>query len=182
MTLDRAEAERLLHQLATEIDRDGIAVTIHVVGGAAVMLTTRPERTATVDVDSWINCGADEATHAKVMATAADIARANPGLAEDWLNEKAKLFIPDSVGGDPEDWVSLITVGEVRIFAARADVLLAMKLLAGRGRRDIPDIEALIAACGCQSVAHAEAIFESFYPHDDMNPRARAWLEQNLAQ
>jgi hypothetical protein len=180
VTLDRAEAERLLNELAAKLHEDGVIVTIHIVGGAAVMLTARPDRTATVDVDSWINCGADEDTHAKVIETVAQIARANPGLTEDWLNEKASSFIPDSVGGDPNEWISLIELGGVRIVAARPDVLLAMKLLAGRGRRDLPDIEALVEVCGCTFASDAEALFARFYPHHEMSARARAWLEQNL--
>jgi hypothetical protein len=180
MTLNREDAQRLLAELANKLHDADVAVTIHIVGGAAIMLTVRPDRTATVDVDSWINCGADDDTRAKVMGAAAEIARANPGISEDWLNENASRFIPDSVGGNPDRWIALIDVGNVLIVAARVDVLLAMKLLAGRGRRDLPDVDALVVACGLTTIAEVEQLFDRFYPYDEMSPRARTWLERNL--
>jgi hypothetical protein len=180
MTLDREDAHRLLTELAHKLHDADVAVTIHIVGGAAIMLTARPDRTATVDVDSWINCGTDDGTRAKVIGAAVEIARANPGISEDWLNEKASRFIPDSVGGNPNEWIALIDVGDVHIVAARAEVLLAMKPLAGRGRRDLPDVDALVVACRLTTIAEVEQIFDRFYPYDEMSPRAHTWLEQHM--
>ena len=180
MTLDRSTAERLLTDLATQLDVAGIAVTIHLVGGVAVMLTARPDRAATVDVDSWINSGPDDDIRAKVMSVAAEIARRNPGVSADWLNENARMFIPDNVGGSDDEWDPYLEIGQVKIVLAPAPVLLAMKLRAGRGRRDLPDVQALIEACGLSTITEVTDLYEHYYPHDEIAPRAIAWLAANL--
>ncbi len=181
MTLDRDEVRRLLNELATRLDQAGIAVSIHVVGAAAVMMTTSAERTATKDVDSWINGGSDPATPAAVLKIVREIADETPGLDENWLNEGAAGFIPISVGGSPEEWVRLIERGGVRILIARPDVLLAMKLLAGRGHRDLPDIDALCDACDVRTVREAMQIFDKYYPDNSIKDRSLKWLEANLS-
>ncbi len=106
------------------------------------------------------------------------VGRANPGFPDDWLNDNASMFIPDNVSGDLSGWDRLLTVGGVTIVVAPPEVLLAMKLLAGRGRRDIPDLPPLVAACGVTTVREVEGIFDRYYPHDDMKPSARRWLTE----
>jgi len=181
MTLDRAEAERLLAELARRLAAEGVDVRIHVLGGAAVMLTSRPDRVATADVDSWINCGARDDVRSAVLDAAAAIARETPGLGDDWLNEDARLFLPLSIGGAAEEWRPLIRVGGVEIVIAPPEVLLVMKLRAGRGRRDLPDAAVLIRECGLSSVAEVEALYERHFPYDDMSDRSRAWLASYLS-
>lgn len=174
--LSREDVVRGLTQLAERLDADGVKVVIHLVGGAAVMLTVRHDRQLTTDVDSWVNSHGDEPLRSRVFEAVVLIGRANPGFPDDWLNDKAAMFIPDNVSGDLSEWKPLLTVGGVTIVVAPPEVLLAMKLLAGRGRRDIPDLPALTAACGVTTVREVEAIFDRFYPHDEMKPSARRWL------
>ncbi|MEQ1700558.1 MAG: hypothetical protein ABMA25_10620 [Ilumatobacteraceae bacterium] len=71
-------------------------------GGGAVMLTVRPDRGGTKDVDTWIN--ADDATRAAVHRHIEQMA-AEQGWTSDWLNENAKNFIPEAISGDQAEWV-----------------------------------------------------------------------------
>lgn len=57
---------------------------------------------------------------------------------------------------------------------APADLLLAMKLNAARGRRDARDIEVLLGICEIGSLGEAEAVFERYYPGDCLKERAVA--------
>ena len=153
MTLSREDVLRGLADLADRLAVAGVTATIHVVGGAAVMLSVRPDRQSTVDVDTWINTKGDDAIRSRVLSEAALVARRNPGFRDDWLNDAARMFLPDGVGSDPAQWSLLFERAEVRIVIASAEVLLAMKLHAGRGRRDLPDLPALVEACGLGSRA-----------------------------
>lgn len=62
------------------------------------------------------------------------------------------------------------------VTVAPVDLLLAMKLNAARGRRDSTDIDFLCTACGVNSVAAAEEIFDRYFPADVMATRAQAQL------
>jgi len=170
-----------LAELARRLDALGIEVSIYLVGGAAVALTVRPDRQLTDDVDSWINHHGDEGLRTSVFDVVAEIGRGRPGFPSNWLNDNAAQFIPESVTGDPADWTPFLAHGTVTIFAARPEVLLAMKLHASRGRRDLPDLPALLAASNVTSSSGAIAVFERFYPHDEIKARAVVWLEAHFA-
>lgn len=68
----------------------------------------------------------------------------------------------------PEREVAISSVarkkGGVTLFIAQTRLLLAMKLNSGRGRRDAPDIQILLDACGIESVASAMEVFDRSYP------------------
>ena len=55
-----------VRELATRLHAGGHQLTLHIVGGAAVMLTARPDRQSTVDIDTWINTSS-EATRLAVI-------------------------------------------------------------------------------------------------------------------
>jgi hypothetical protein len=155
-------------------------VSIHVIGGAAVMLSVRHDRQLTIDVDSWINAHGNDAVRTSVLNAAAGISRRNTGFRDDWLNDAARMFLPDAVGGGTEEWLPPIERGEVRILIARPELLLAMKLRAGRGRRDLPDLPSLIDASGLSTTEEVAGLFNRYYPHDEMNASVWRWLEANL--
>lgn len=174
--LRRDDIEAALTDLAEMLSDAGVEATFHIVGGAAIALTARPDRQATNDVDTWIRA-TDEA-RAEVDNAIVTVARRR-GWLDDWLNDKARLFIPDDVGGAAAEWLPHRVVGKVSFVTARPDVLLAMKLRAGRGLRDFGDLPSLIAACGYTSRAQVEACFSTHYPHDVMKPKVQAWLRVN---
>src|SRR5580693_8319087 len=62
-----------------------------------------------------------------------------------WLNDAAKIWA--SHYDTDEDWGIRFTRGQVAVLVAKAPLLLAMKLQAGRGRRDATDIDLLLDEC-----------------------------------
>lgn len=177
MTLDRDDIVAGLGELAGELDAGGLELTIHVVGGAAIALEYNTDRQATSDIDAWVN--ARPVVREQVVDVVKQIA-IRRRWPDDWLNEKAVMFIPEGVGVGPHDWRPTLEVGKVRVFVAQPMMLLAMKLRAGRGRRDLPDLEPLVAASGLHTIEDVQETFDGYYPHDDMKPLSRHWLEQNL--
>ena len=81
--------------------------------------------------------------------------------------------------GDPE-WLTVIQRGEVSVVIAPLDLMLAMKLYAGRGRRDSEDVTALVQALGIESVSQARDVFETYYPHDELKATSARWLANLL--
>lgn len=176
MIFTAALLARVLPDLAARLAERGVDVVVHVVGGSAVAIGYHPDRTATRDVDAWLNATTD--AKAEVLSVAADIAAEN-GWPPDWLNENAVMFIPDSVGGaGSEHWRTYHTTGSVEVVVAAPDVLFAMKLHAARGRRDLPDLEVLAGAAGVATAREAVELFESYYPHDALKRTASAWLDR----
>lgn len=168
---DRERVRAALAELVEELVGSGASARIRVVGGAAVALAVGREG-VTRDVDA-------------LFAASAQVRRAAQTLAErydwpaNWLNEDVKMFATHFDGSD--DWAVEIECGKVCVEVARPSLLLAMKLLAGRGRRDEEDIERLIDACEVRSVQEADAIFARFYPEHEMAMPARRQLEDRFA-
>lgn len=113
-----------------------------------------------------------------VIAAARDLA-VQRGLPPDWLNDAVKAYVPP-VGS--EDWVELIREGDLTVSIASAELLLAIKLYANRGRRDTEDIEYLLGACGVTSLEEAQAIYERYHAQDLISDsaalRVQAWLSR----
>jgi hypothetical protein len=177
MTLDRDDILAGLGELAGELNAAGLELTIHVVGGAAIALEYNPDRQATSNIDAWVN--ARPAVRERVVRVVKQIA-IRRRWPDDWLNEKAVMIIPEGVGSGPQDWRPTLEVGKVRVFVAQPKMVLAMKLRAGRGRRDLPDLEPLLAASGLLTIEDDQETFDNYYPHDDMKPLSRHWLEEIL--
>lgn len=96
----------------------------------------------------------------------------------DWLNDAVKGFA--SHFDTSSDWDTFDEGGAVTVLIAHPRLLLAMELLAGRGTRDREDIERLLDACEVTSVAAAEAIFNTYYPAENMNHRAHSLLVERF--
>ncbi len=69
----------------------------------------------------------------------------------------------------------------VAILVARPQLLLAMKLLAGRGRRDAEDIDRLLEECQITSVEAALEIFDHYYPQETVADPAMRQLRAKVA-
>lgn len=163
---DRETLLDALTELADTLANEGASATIRVVGGAAIAIG-HSERAATADIDAVLY-GDVEAVHTSVEAMAH-----RHGWPDGWLNDAVKEFYP--FAGDPE-WTEIIRRDGVSIFAAPADMLLAMKLNASRGSRDRPDITNLLVACNVEFTREAEEIFARYYPGEEMKERGRAQL------
>lgn len=134
-----------LEALTRRLVAAGINSSIYVVGGAA-MSVAHGARDATRDVDARFT------TVKAVKALAAEVARAK-GLPENWVNDNVKGFLP-IVLDDPAP-VALIVEDMVSVTAASAELLLAMKIRASRGRRDREDLDFLLAQIGISTVEEA---------------------------
>jgi hypothetical protein len=155
-----------LRELAQELRAAGMPAKVQVVGGAAVALQVGREA-LTRDIDALHPATPQFADIVRLIAD-------RRGWPENWLNDAVKGFA--SHYDSTEDWEVLEDGEGVTVLVARPQLLLAMKLLAGRGTRDREDIERLLDACSVVSYGEAKAIFDQYYPMELMSHRARAQL------
>jgi nucleotide-binding universal stress UspA family protein len=167
--MDRDEIEAALRELARQLDERGVTARIYLVGGAAMVLAYE-SRFSTDDVH-----GSDYPTD-EVLAVAAEVAERR-GLRPNWLDDSVKVYLP--VAGEPE-WRPVIKVGSVEVAVADERTLLAMKMRASRGRRDEADIQFLVGKGQITSVDDALALYEEYFPEDDLPARAIPMLHHAL--
>jgi hypothetical protein len=167
--MDRDEIEGALRELAEELDERGIVARIYAVGGAAMVLAYE-SRFSTDDVD-----GSAYPTE-EVLAVAADVAERR-GLRPNWLDDSVKVYFP--VASEPE-WRPVIKVGSVEVVVADERTMLAMKMRASRGRRDEADIQFLLAKCRITSIDDALALYEEYFPEDNLPPQAIPMIRHAL--
>jgi hypothetical protein len=172
MLFSRDTVEEALEDLVDELVSGNVSVTVQVVGGAAVALQGSRE-VLTQDIDA-LHAPSPEFTDAVVCVSE------KRGWPTTWLNDAALMFA--SHHDTPDDWDTLIDREGVVIQVAGIRLLLAMKLLAGRGRRDAQDIDRLADACGVSSVEEALEIFETFYPNDVIAKMALRQLEERFGK
>lgn len=164
-TLTRDDIIAGLREIIARLRDAGSTATMQIVGGAAIALTVDGDRPATVDVDGFITPLED------VEAVAVQIARER-GWPLDWVNDKAKIFLPDGMGRSME-WVTLYDQDGILIQAAAPAMLLAMKLRAveRRGLRDIDDVAVLLSATGIETADEAEQLLNEFFPGENLTPK-----------
>lgn len=167
MPLTKNDVEEGLQQLVDELADSSELLRFQVVGGAAVMLQAN-RATLTSDVDALF-------TSTPLIAEAIHRVASKNAWPEDWFNNAVLVFA--SHFDQDDDWELRFSHHNVEILIARPPLLLAMKLLAGRGRRDYPDIDLLVQACGLTTMNEAVAIFEHYYPTEVMRPRTLTYLE-----
>lgn len=143
-------------------------VNIRIVGGAALRLG-HFDRESTADIDAHLQPAAELSEIAEAVAR-------NRGWPTNWLNDTAVMFFPS--WGRQVEWVTLYEDDSVSISIAPVDALLAMKLNAARPGRDSDDLAKLLVLNGIRSVEEAEALFEAFYPGEELRDRALALLER----
>lgn len=177
-TLTRDDIIGGVGEVITRLRDSGTRAKLQIVGGAAIALTIDGERPATVDVDGAIVPVQD------VEAVAARIA-AERGWPIDWMNDRAKIFLPEGVGRSAE-WVTLYDADGILVQAGSPAMLLAMKLRAveRRGLRDIDDVAVLLAVTGIETADDAEDLLNEFFPGEDLSPktyeRVQTLLETGL--
>lgn len=168
---DLNELIDLLVERLVSLDRP---IEIRLVGGAAIVLAHEPnDRGLTTDVDALESTDTDA-----VVRAVAEIADER-GLPVDWLNFKVRMFAPDPVYPEPR-WDVIRNVQQVRVCVANPEMLLAMKIHAGRGRRDIDDIDLLLNVCGIESAGQAIEIFETYYSREVVNERVELHLQHRF--
>lgn len=167
--LDTERIAALLAELASRLDSRGVAVDIVVVGGAAMALSVRPHREATVDIDVFANITE------QVERVIDEIAREEE-LPADWLNAKALQFM--SPVASHSDLSIQEQVGMVTIRLLDSASLLAMKLRAGRIGKDFDDIKSLVELLELTSLDEAQSVLDDYYGgEEEMKPAAKQLLQ-----
>jgi hypothetical protein len=169
--LTRQDVEDALRDLVAELVVAGIEATVRVVGGAAV--AQRVHRPVLTDDIDALHHTSPEFTEAVQR-----VAKAR-NWPDTWLNDGVKMF--ESHFDTDADWELRFTGTNVSVYIARPELLLAMKLLAGRGKRDSNDIDLLLDSCGVTSVAQAQAIFAQYYRVESIKPAAMRQLQARFS-
>ncbi len=160
---DRPELERLIKLMASKLNDLGVIGTISLVGGAAISLGYLTQRESTTDIDALLP------NHPAVSKIITKIASAE-NLEMNWINDAALAFVPFET---QNQWVDLYRFGGILVRIATAELLLAMKLRADRGRRDRADIAGLIRLCGITSIAEVEELYETFHHQEVLSHETR---------
>lgn len=142
----------------------GEPAELRIDGGAAISLWHNASRGATQDIDAALS-PADA-----ILVVAKEVA-VEQGRPDDWVNNKAQIFLPSGRGARGEEWETVYMSVTVMVKVASLDMLIAMKLNAAqrRTRREHEDLRVLLAEHGISSKAEAEALFEDFYPSNYLN-------------
>lgn len=163
--LDRTAIQDAFRRLGDRLVRRGVVADIYVIGGAAMALAYDGRR-STRDIDAVFK------PHGVVLEEARAVA-AELGLPAWWLNEQASAYV--ARGGDPAAPHVFDHPG-LRVSAASAEHLLAMKVLAAR-RRDSDDISYLVKHLDLSSSAEVLAVCERVFPDEHVPDRAKMILE-----
>lgn len=167
MLFDRDTLQEALEELADRVAATGTAVQIRIVGGAAIAIGHGRE-TLTQDIDALFGTSPEVELAVAAIAT-------ERNWPPTWLNNAVRMFASDF--DHLAEWVVHLQRGNVTVKIAPADLLLAMKLRAGRGRRDSGDIDLLLDACAVTGRAQAEAIFDRYYPQEIIAAGAERQLD-----
>ena len=152
--LGRDDILALLHDVAAEAERRDVAISLFLIGGAAMALAYSTTR-ATKDLDGVFE------PKSVVYEIAEYVASQRPeyGLAPDWLNDAAKSFMP----GDDPDASTLFEVPGLSVRVASPRYLFVMKALSAR-EADEEDLRILYPLCGFDTAAAALDAVSAAYP------------------
>lgn len=149
--LTRDEIERLMVRLDEVLTQRGKRAIIYVVGGANIAMTLDDRRTTT-DVDVVARSGYED-----VLDASREVALAEEGLGEDWLNAAFAGYGPD--GGMAWSWLDnkdddtpriAYSGRSLNVELASPQMMLALKILAARPK-DLQDIYALMRHTGIRT-------------------------------
>ena len=169
---ERDDIEEALRALVGELVEAGAEAKIKIVGAAAITLQVGREA-ATSDIDALYG------SSAAVKAAVERLAEAR-NWSPTWLHDAVTMYISHRI--TDADWELWIDEGDVTILYARPQLLLAMKLRAGRGIRDAEDIHGLLDACGIASRTEAEELFDRYYPEEVIATRAMCQLRERFTE
>ncbi len=148
------DLEEALRALVRELVDAGDEAKIRIVGGAAVEMQVGREG-LTEDIDALYGSSPEVKSAVERIAEARN-------WPPTWLSDAVKMYMSHYVTDG--DWELRMEEEGVAVFVARPQLLLAMKLHAGRGRRDAGDIDRLLDACGVNAAGTAEELFNRYYP------------------
>jgi hypothetical protein len=164
--LGRDDIRALLDGLSAELAARGARAELFLVGGAALAVAYDATR-STRDLDAVF-------IPSDVVRQAASAVAAREGLAEDWLNDAVKGFLP---GPDP-DAQRFYASDSLIVDVASPRYLLAMKLFAARAEIDADDITLLYRQLGFTTVDEGLDLVEQAYPGRPIPAKVRFLLTE----
>jgi hypothetical protein len=164
--LGREDIRALLDDLSEELASRGAKAELFLVGGAALAVAYDASR-ATRDLDAAF-------APTDVVRKAAAAVAERRGLAEDWLNDAVKGFLP---GPDP-DAQRFYSSDSLIVDVASPRYLLAMKLFAARVEIDADDIILLYRQLGFTTAEEGLGLVEKAYPGRPIPAKVRFLLEE----
>lgn len=166
--LGRDDIRALLDSLSDELKSRGARAELFLVGGAALTVAYDATR-STRDLDAVF-------IPSDVVRQAATAVAGRTGLADDWLNDAVKGFLP---GPDP-DAQRFYSSDSLIVDVASPRYLLAMKLFAARAEIDADDILLLYRQLGLTTVDEGLDLVEQAYPGRPIPAKVRFLLTEIL--
>lgn len=151
----REDIESLLEALAHRLTSNGCAASIYIVGGVAIALRGISDERRTGDIDALM------VPEDRVLEAARAIAQER-GIRPNWLNSAARPYVPPAPPGMVDD----ATSPGLAVRIAPVEHLLAMKILAARGRRDTQDIIELARRAHVSTADELTALVCDIYGED----------------
>ena len=170
--LSSKDIKRLFQLLNDEMKEASQEGELYLVGGAVMCLVFQA-RSSTKDIDAFFK-------PAKKLREAANIVAHKAGIDEDWLNDAVKGYLSDKGSFD-----TFLELSHLRIFAARADYLLAMKCLAmriGEEFHDVEDVRYLIRYLNMTTYKDVFNTITQYYPLDRFPQKTLYALEEMLGK
>ena len=171
--LDRQDVERAFEEMGELLRRAKIAAEIAIYGGTAILLQF-DVAFRTGDVDARVRSG----DHGAVLDAARRVADRR-GWLRSWFSEAVTTYLSST------DDVTLHRAypdtggAGLRVYVARPDYLLAMKLAAMRaGSRDESDAALLSRASGITTFDAMIDLMTRYFPKDAPDPRRMAIIGQ----
>lgn len=164
--LDIATIKKLFKALNDELAGKTIIGEVGICGGA-VMCLVYQARESTKDVDAIF-----EPT--REIRQASERVAARLGADKHWLNDAAKAYFHVD---PPQEEV--LQFSHLRVWAPRADYMLAMKCISARfDSFDRDDVRFLIEYLKIRKPEDVFAIVEKYYPHERVPAKARFLVEE----
>lgn len=164
--LNRSDIHALFDDLGTQLKSHHARADLFLVGGAAIAVAYDEQR-STRDLDAVF-------LPTDVVRRAAAAVAEQRGLAEDWLNDAVKGFLP----GDDPDAQRFYSSDSLNVDVASPRYLLAMKLFSSRAEADARDIRLLYRQLGFTTVDEGLDLVESMYRGRPIAPKVQFLLEE----
>ncbi len=152
--LSREKIMQLLRALDEALSVESVVGEVYLVGGA-VMCLVFDQRADTLDVDAWFH------PPERIRRLAQEVG-AKLGVAPDWLNDAVKGFMSERGA-----FQTFLDLGNLKVFAAVPEYLLAMKCLAfrlGPEFHDEADVRFLLRYLNLETVDQAKDVLSRYYP------------------
>lgn len=167
--LDVSKIRELFHALNDELSKMNVMGEIGLCGGAVMCLVFQARET-TKDIDAIFEPTRD-------IRKAAERVAKRFGIDKDWLNDAAKAFF---FTDDPPKQ-NVFTLSHLRVWAPRADYMLAMKCISARfDTHDRGDVQFLLKYLKLKNPEQVFDRIEKYYPKSRIPAKTRYLIEELL--